>query len=142
MDEPSPPDEPVAPTEPKKKTTKPRKPPADIKSLGATYALEHVERQVKIYPIQESELWTMSVLNTLSTFMFTLGGIFLSVTLSIWTGILVDGGKAAGTGQAVKMEWACFVIAAIFWIVGIWAIIVKRNEIHRIKAESSELRLP
>jgi hypothetical protein len=106
---------------------------------GAVYKPLHVERRVKIYPIQEHELTTLSMFSTIVTVCASIAsatfGFLLNIALDIAT-------APPDTPQAIRdMRWAGVVISAIIILacggVGVPAFRSKGSELKRILSEST-----
>ena len=94
---------------------------------------------MRLYPVQESELNTMSHLNTLSNIFFSIGSLCLSVSLSLWTGLLIEAGKGSvGGNDANTTERLCFIGAVLFYLAGSWSVYAKHSTISLIKKEASD----
>ena len=114
-------------------------PPANVSVLptisGAIYKPLHVERQVKIYPIQEHELTTLNMFSTAVTICASFSsGAFIYLLEIYWdlqtsTDPLVHkmGGKAIAVGSVVML---------ICLVIGGWALWSKNTELKKILRES------
>lgn len=60
--------------------------PARTSPAGSQLFMLHAQRVMKVYPIVESELNTITTMNWLSSLGFSIGGLFLGIVLNIWIG--------------------------------------------------------
>jgi F0F1-type ATP synthase assembly protein I len=114
---------------------KPPEPTNQIFSTGAIYKPLHVERQVKIYPIQEHELTTIKVLST----ALTLSSSAFSGTLVFMLGILWDISSSTDPnmktmGQVVVGVCALILVGCV--AVACWAFFSRKSELEKILSEA------
>lgn len=94
-------------------------------TAGSRTVSLHTERVVKVFAIQESELETLSYLNTAATLCFSLGSFFLN---EVWSHSKVQG------YQLVSDRELLVVIA--FYLFAAVAVFFRRGAIGRIKRDS------
>jgi hypothetical protein len=108
----------------------------DAGSGGSTLAPLDTERQMMTYVLMESDFKNITRLNAWSIFCFSLGAIFLSVFISIMTGLIFSQPLSPDMTQLVRLAthvtgwgWAiCYAVGGWFW----WR---KNQDITEIKNE-------
>jgi len=102
---------------------------------GAIYRPLHVERQVKIYPIQAHELTTLNMFSGITTIAAAIASAALGFMASVWWDMATAQTAATNrTGSAVLTVGGVVVVICIG--VGIWAQWKKRSELAEIISES------
>ena len=106
---------------------------------GAVFHTHHMGRSMKAYPVYENELNTFGLLNTLALAFFSLGSGFASFGV----GLLVDAAFAKDLSDLSEvlikvMVPVCGILAILFFLGGIWALLTRRSEVKRVKSESYE----
>lgn len=94
-------------------------------TVGSRTVSLHTERVVKVFAIQESELETLSYLNTAATLCFSLGSFFLN---EVWSHSKIQG-----------YQWALdkeLLAVIAFYLFATVAIFFRRGTIGRIKRDS------
>lgn len=94
-------------------------------TAGSRTVSLHTERVIKVFAIQESELETLSYLNTASTLCFSLGSFFLN---EVWSHSKIPNYQWTSDKELLA------VIA--FYLFAIVAIFFRRGAIGRIKRDS------
>lgn len=92
-----------------------------------------VDRKVRTYAIQESELNSLTILNSVAMLLFSFGGFCLSITVNIATGTLTAG--APISGAATFAQYASLVVATMCYGIGGWTLWRGRSQIAIIKKE-------
>lgn len=121
------------------KSPEPPDPANSIFTTGAIYKPLHVERQVKIYPIQEHELTTIKVLST----ALTLAASVFSATLVFMLGIVWDLSNATDQGtkdMGYVVVAVCVLVLIGCVITGAWAFMTRTSELEKILSEARQPR--
>lgn len=106
-------------------------------NIGATVQSQYMGRTMKCYPIHETEISTISMLNTASTVLFELATAAVGYATSILSSaIFYQTITPAGQIGTKIVAPALLVFAAIVGVGGVLAIIGRQNAWGRIKAES------
>lgn len=111
---------------------------------GATITNSYVERQAKAYAVFESEIETISLMNTLATTRFSFGAAFLSFAIGIWTNAAFVTDKIPPEGAILaKVVAPIFcVLAAAGFILGAWALWSRHQIWKTIVSQSSSISQP
>ena len=107
--------------------------------MGAVYHTTYMERRVKIYPLQESELRMVGMFNTLTSVFLSVGSGLLTFGLGLTVqAIFTD--KLSGTAEALTYVVAplCFVLALVFFGLAEWARRSRETEMGNIRREVGE----
>ena len=105
---------------------------------GAVFQTYNMERTVRIYPITEGELKTISIMNTLAIVFFSLGSALLSFALGIIVNCAIEGQLTEVANTLLRVVAPiCGILSLISYGIGIWALIAKKSELGRIGKESS-----
>lgn len=107
---------------------------------GAFFRPYHIDRIVRIYPIEEGELNTLSILNTLSAICFSISSFFGSLALSLFTNLLTTPAFPSQATIEHVLESVFTLLTFIPLGIGIWALVAKKSEINRIKNQSVSYR--
>ncbi len=111
-------------------------PPSDNPS-GATIVTAYARRRVQAYPVFESEIRSISTLNTLSAVCFSVMSAFISFAVAIWvTALFVQKPPPEGIILSEVAAPACCVVAVVAAGLGIWAIYSRSNAWKDIRRES------
>jgi polyferredoxin len=89
---------------------------------GATVTTVYLEREVKAYAVQEHELETLSMMNTLASVFFATSAFLLSAAISVWINALFY--EAMPPKAEVANKYAApivFFLGGIFLSLGVWA---------------------
>ena len=122
--------EPISPSDSRDFLTEP---PA-----GATFRTLHVERAVRIYPIQEGELKNISAMNGLALIFFSIGSGLATFALGLITDAAIEGSLTDSARALVTVVVPmCVVLALGAFGIGIWALRTKSSDLKRIQEESS-----
>jgi hypothetical protein len=104
---------------------------------GSKFLSIHVERSVKIYPVQENELEAFTSLNITATTAFSLSASFLFFGAgTLVNHLLVDAPQAGALGLLLVIEIGCAVLAAGFAAGGVWAVCRRKAMWQRIVQET------
>lgn len=103
---------------------------------GAIYRPLHVERQVKIYPIQEHELTTLSTLSTHVTLWCSIGSMAVALLLGCLWDMMNLAEKSSPSRQAIVFMLACFAIAAASFITAYMYKASGKSALEKILAET------
>jgi hypothetical protein len=104
---------------------------------GAIVTPAYVEREVKAYAVFETEMHTLSFLNTLATTFFSIGSSLASIAIGIWAnGKFTEKLSPQADILANFAAPGLCVLAAIFVGLGIWAICRKQTVLDAIRSES------
>jgi hypothetical protein len=118
-------------TPPKSKTYKTQ--------TGATYRTQHMERWVKIYPIDETGMKMLSVLNNLTTLFASLGVGCAMRAIDLHNAALVAAAATKNNQNAIPVPdgsgWL-WLLAGIFGVSAAISYCVRDSEIKRIKTET------
>ena len=94
-------------------------------TAGSRTVSLHTERVVKVFAIQESELETLSYLNSAATLCFSLGSFFLN---EVWSHSKVQGYQLASDRELL--------VVIAFYLFAVVAVFFRRGAIGRIKRNS------
>jgi len=96
---------------------------------GATITNAYVGREMKAYAVFETEIQTIAFFNTLATIFFSVGAALLSYAIGIWTNLFFVTPPIPAKGEVLADIVAPIlcVLAAIFFILGVWALLSKRD---------------
>ncbi len=109
---------------------------------GAVYRQTHMERDVKIYPIDETGMKMLAMLNDLSTFFFSAAVFCATTAFDLWSGIEIENSPAENAKHEMgKIEWVCLVLGIGCFLAGCYAVWSRNTEISRIKRESREVTI-
>jgi hypothetical protein len=107
-------------------------------SRGAFYQPTHLVRAVKIYPIQESELRTLSMFSTIVTVVASIASLAFAFALSVWWDVMQSKDIAA-----TKLGYGVLVVCGVVILgcvgVGAWAIMERKSQLQTIISESRVL---
>ena len=105
---------------------------------GAVFHTYHMGRTVRIYPITEGELKTISIMNTLAIVFFSIGSALLSFALGIIVNCAIDGQLTEVANTLLRVVAPiCGVLGIISYVIGILALVTRKSELGRISKESS-----
>lgn len=95
---------------------------------------------MKFYRVHEPELHNLSTAHGLMVIFFSSGSAFLGFGLDITKDIVMATGDLSAEGRVMAniVRPACFYIAAGFYLAGLWAYMLRRGAIRRIKRESGD----
>ena len=97
----------------------------------------YTERQVKAYPIFESELESLSFLNTMTLVFFSVGSATISFAVGIWTNAtFAEKMTPEGVVASIYGAPVLLVAAAICYGLGGLALYSRRQQWSKIKTES------
>lgn len=95
------------------------------------------KREVRAYPIFETELNSIAFLNTVSIVFFSVGSAFISFAIGIWTNAAF---AERLTPEGVVLSKiggpALCIAAALCYGLAIWALVTRRSEWQKIKDAS------
>lgn len=91
--------------------------------MNVSDLIERLQRQVKVFPVLETELSIISYMNIISTLCFSVGGYFFDKVLDIQK-------------NKIDYESQFFMISIFLFIVGSVSIGIRWNAIHKIKKQS------
>lgn len=102
---------------------------------GAIYEPIHAKREVTVYPIQEHELKTLTVLNTQVSLWCSIGSVAIALLAScVWDMTMASAGFAFSRG-AIGFVVICAVVASTSFYLA-WKFKKDRNdELLKIKSE-------
>lgn len=108
-----------------------------VATQGATVRSLYVERDVKVYAIQESEVDSLSHFNTLATVSFSLATLFTSLPISLWANAAFST-ELTPIGRIATFYLAPvgLILSGICCMSGIWALYKRSSTWSRIRSES------
>ena len=108
--------------------------PKDI-IQGAVYEPVHGTRKVKIYPIQEHELNTISICNSQVTLWSSVASAFIAlIAACVWDLVTSE---IPDKTTAFTFIVACAIVSLVSIIIASYYWHQKRNELDQIKKETS-----
>lgn len=107
---------------------------ADSTTHGAIYRPIHGERSVKVYPIQEHELKTIGICNTMVTLCSSVGALFVALLGGCLWDTSIAEQPCSRTGVAFMVVCAICALVAFFAAGYFWW--QKKTEIEEIKHET------
>ena len=106
---------------------------------GASYVAEHLVRKVKIYPITEVELNTMTLFNTISAAAFSGAAFVVGVCATIWWDVQTNPGAPTQT-----LGWPLLIVLLSLAVgclaIAVWAHFQKGGTIDRMIHEAFVVR--
>ena len=104
---------------------------------GTRFRTLHVQRTLRVYPIEEGELRILSSMNSLALIFFSVG----SGLLTFAVGLIADGileGELTQSARTLLQVVApmCGVLAFGSYAVGVWALRNRRSELNRIEEQT------
>lgn len=96
-----------------------------VSAAGSTISTLYGERKVRVYPVLDTELSTISYMNALSTLCFSAGGYFFDKVLNLET-------------QSISYTNPFFTISIFSFLVGILSIGIRWHAIHTIKKQTAK----
>ena len=106
---------------------------------GAFFRILHMERRVRVYPLQEGEMTTLSVFNTLAIVFFSAGTGLLTFAVGLITDSIIEGRLTDSSRVLVyAVTPLCLVLALLSYCVAIWALRSRSSELDRIREESGQ----
>jgi hypothetical protein len=101
---------------------------------------------VRLYPIIESELDSVAMLNSLATLFFSLGSSGFSIAFALWSGMFIESTPSEAAKQAMPVLICVFaLVGCLFTGLGVWAWRRKGSELSKIKqhvVEQSSTKQP
>jgi hypothetical protein len=102
---------------------------------GAAYRALYVERQVKIYPIQEHELTTLNMFSSTVTFCASIASGTAVFSLNVlWDMAIAQNQAVSAIGKPAL--GICGLVVAACLVIGIWAYRARKSELSKILNES------
>lgn len=99
-------------------------------------------RSMKTYPVHETEMNSISLLNTGATLFFTLAGIPFGIAMSIWISAAFNSTQTQlGTLCALIVAPILLIFAVVFFVLGCTAWLQRRNLWSHIKSESAPMNV-
>jgi xanthine/uracil permease len=111
--------------------------PSPVSSIGggAVFLPLHVERQVKIYPIQEHELTTLNMFSGIVTVCVSIASGAAGFLLNVWWNVATtENPTTHRTGDAVMKIVGGVIVSSL--VIGLWAFFSRRSELAKILSES------
>lgn len=106
---------------------------------GAWYIAEHLVRKVKIYPMTESELESMQLLNSIASTALSVAAFLAGIYASIWWDVKTAGDRATRTlGDPILDVLAYGALVCV--VVALWAKWSKGGTFDRMVRESFVIR--
>lgn len=110
---------------------------------GAIITTAYVERQVKAYAVLETEVSSLSTLNTLATTFFSVGTGLASVSAGIWiTAAYTENLSATGEVLAKTVAPLVLVLSCIFFWLARWAVQSRRSSWQVVVDQSKASQRP
>jgi len=103
---------------------------------GAVYHPLHIGRQVKIYPIQEHELRTIGVFNSMMVLWCSVGSSAIALLLSCIWDMLLSADPAGA--PAVLFAVACAIVAVISFCLAMYFRKNKSDFLEQILKETED----
>lgn len=102
---------------------------------GAVYRAVHMVRDVKIYPIEENELKTLSMFSAIVTVVTSVGSIVVGFLMSIWWDMFTSNNAAKATvGTGITVAGGGVILVCIG--IAVWAQRSRQSELRKILGES------
>ena len=97
-------------------------------------------RTMKFYQVHEPELHNLSMAHGLMVIFFSAGSAFLGFGLDVAKDVAMATGELSAEAKVLSktVQPACFYIAGGFFLAGLWAYVLRRGAIRRIKRESGD----
>ena len=114
--------------------------PADSIQGGALQRNVFMERDMKIYPVDEEQLEHLAWWNAASVALFGIAGAFLGLGIDLIKDLVTDDlSKEAEFALTVSSPIA-LVAGVLFLAGGIWVQLTRRSQVERIKQNARPVR--
>lgn len=119
-------------------------PPGGVPSVsygsqtGSQLYMLHATRVMKVYPIVESELSTITIMNVLSALGFSIGGIFVGIAINVW--INASFYKELVPEAQVMVYWGApisLVLGLFFFAVSVLAVAFRSSTWRAVRRSAS-----
>lgn len=113
-------------------------PKASPARRGSTYVAKGGRRSVKAYPVTESELSNLGLLQAGSTACFSLATFLIGIWLNVAQGIaLQTGAPATEVAYWTALRIAFLIGGLLFAVVGLGLVVFGQHKIRQIKNETA-----
>jgi len=119
--------------------TNPSSPISAQSPPGATVTTVYLVREVKAYAVQEHELETLSMMNSLASSFFAISAFLLSAAISVWINALFY--ETMPPRAQVAYEYVApgvLVLGIIFLSLGVWANRKRASTWKTIKGQTKD----
>ena len=129
---------PAVDASPQVTVTKPKRGAASSgKERGAYFSPVHAERIVKVYPILETEMKSLGLLNTLATTLFSIGTGLLTFCVGLHFDISIESGPTTAARNEVHLAYAICITLGVLALIGASvAACYRHSELAKILSES------
>ena len=118
-------------------TNNPSSPISTQSPPGATVTTVYLEREVKAYAVQEHELETLSMMNSLASAFFAISAFLLSAAISVWVNALFYETMPPRAEVANKyVAPGVLILGLIFVLLGVWANYKRASTWKTIKGQT------
>lgn len=107
-------------------------------AIGGTIRPVYGERRPMMYQLLETEMRRVSNLNSQALVWFSAGGFCLATSINIVISSLFAADPLTDIAK-IALRYGCFtafVLSAIFYLAGWWAVRTRESDIKRIKDET------
>lgn len=113
---------------------------ADIGRVGATVRPIYGERRPVTYHVFETELMTITALNSHAISQFSIGSALAAFVANILIAFTFSGDNVGDIGKFLfhYVSWICGTLAAAFYGFGILSLRQKKSLIDQIKRETKQ----
>ena len=108
---------------------------------GSTVQMFYVQRAMRVYALPESELKSVSLMNTLASVFFSVASGLFSLAVGIWINSLFQI-EMSSAGEILAKAFAplALFLAMVSGALGIWALYTRGSTLKTIQDESNEIR--
>lgn len=119
--------------------------PSGQSAQGAIFTPAYVERVVRVFAIQEGEVDSIALANTLSTVFFSIFSGLATLALSIWVNASFYSSTAMPPAAEVLCKFGapiCVALSLVFLALGFWIRRRRSSTWERIQKESKAVQPP
>ena len=114
--------------------------PKDDSMAGAHLSVDHGGRAVKAYPVTESELRTMTFINSFAGVAFGVGGFFLGLFVEIFIDASFSDKLSIEAALLLKFgPWIFGILSAASFVAGVLAVVFRSSTWKDIKKSTQFL---
>ncbi len=112
--------------------------PAGVMQPGSGFKNISLMRPMKVYPVQESEVQSLGLLNQLVTGFFSASSGFAFFALGLWA--QAESGDKQPTSTFWLLFWVCVFVALIFLVIGGLCVRQRKSVWQKIQDEAKEIQ--
>ncbi len=121
---------------------KPSSLPSGLSQNFSSLSHKHTRRELKDFVLTEAELSQIGLLNTLSSWFFSVASGAFLYALGLYTSAEIQGvlsERANAFAQYGESEWTGGILAVAFFLAGLWAWNKRRSTLSAITKEAVEV---